>query len=242
MHPLSFGYCGALYGIVGMTAAETYQHLSRMKASIYLVPQGSQSVPFADVLVIDTVQTLIACKPYINSQMILVVCDSAPNLATLKHQLPLDYEGDVFSNFLLKPPPKALPLKAGRVPVPLELSKPDMVKRAVQSIVSDSLLTNWNAITARMNKPARKILHDKMCGLILNHETVDGIALFLQGLSLDGDEFITKLRSKYFNGLRQAIVYYSKGHTLNYVTAQFGITDTYEVTYFAKLIQEYAGK
>ncbi|QXV74215.1 hypothetical protein [Rhizobium phage RHEph12] len=239
MRSLEFGHCAAIYGIVGMTADETYQHLSKMKATIYLIPQGSHSVPFADVLVIDTVQTLIACKPYINSQMLVVVCDSAPNLATLKHALPLDYEGDVFSNFTLKPPPKSLPIRTKwKTPVPLEVSKPDLVRRAVQSIVSDSLLTNYNALTARMNKPARKMLREKMRALLTNNETADGIALFLQGLSLDGDEFVTKLRSKYFIDLRQAILSYAKGSTLSYVTAQFGINDTYEVTYFARLLTD----
>lgn len=233
---IEFGQCAALYGCVGRTAVEIFADISKMRCSTTVVMYGSTSLGFADVAVVDTVRTLIACKPFINSRMFIVVCDSAPNIASLKHVTPFDYEGDIFSNFTLKKPPKSVPMKL-TTPIPIETTNTDIVRDAVYSIVTDSLLTYYNALTAKMNNPARRMMRAKMCDLLLGKTEVDDVAQFIQSLALDGDEFITKLRSRYFNGLKQAIYYNAQGHTLEYCQSKFGIKDSYEISYFVKMLR-----
>jgi len=234
---IEFGSTQALYGCVGMTAHEAYIAISKMKCITAWVPEGSTSIPFCDVGVIDTVQTLIACKPYINSDMVIVVCDSAPAIASLKNVIPYDYEGDIFSNFSLKAPPRSLPLKDSK-PTAIELNNNDIVREAIKSIVVVGFLQDFNSVTAKMNKTARNILRAKLCALILGKETVDSIALFIRSLSIEADDFIAKLGSAYFKSLRNAIYYNYKGHSIEYVKKKFGVTDSYEITFFVKMLRE----
>lgn len=232
---IEFGSCAALFGCVGRTATEVHQAL-RAKYSTTVVLQGSTSLGFADLAIIDTVQTLFACKSFINTYMAVLVCDSSPNIASLKNVIPYDYEGDIFSNFRLVKP-KRLTFKVGNV-VSIESSKNDLVKTAISSIVTDSLLMDYNAVTAKMNRPARRILRATMCDIIRNKGSIDTLASFIQTLSIDGNAFVNRLRSNYFANLRLAINANVKGLSLPACMKKYGINDSYEISYFAKMLLE----
>jgi ABC-type antimicrobial peptide transport system ATPase subunit len=154
----------------------------------------------------------------------------------LKNVLPYDYSGDVFSNFTLKDPPKSIPLRYNTI-TSIDIDHTDKVNKAVNSLVITGILSDYNSITSRMNAPARKQFRDIICSIILDQADYDIAKDFLDSLSIDGKSFIDRLKTKYFKNLQQAIIYYVKGHTIAYVTTKYGIKDSYEITYFAKMIK-----
>lgn len=235
MQAIEFGYCRKIYGCLGQTATEVYLS-SRFKGLVSVVSEGSNAVNFCDIAIVDTVATFLACKTYFNSDMIAIICDSSTKLSNLKSVTPYDYEGNLFNEFSLKPPLKSL-FSAKSDPVKIELASNDLVLEAVKDIISASVLSEFNAITARMNSPARKILRAKLVALIYKQTSVEDIANFIAGINLDGETFIRALHSKTFQALSNAVVYYVKGHSIEYVTNQFGVSDPFEVTYFARMTE-----
>lgn len=235
-HAIEFGKCRALYGCVGRTAVELYSSISKMKCITALVMDGSTSLPFGDIIVIDKVSTLIACKPFINTDMVIIVCDSPVALSVLNNVIPYDYSGEVFNNFKIEQPLKSIPFKYDN-PTPIELTPTDMVKKAVSNIVVTGLLSDYNAITARMNAPARRQLRSIVCDIFQGKSDYVAVQALLTSLDIDDKSFVNRLKTRYFKSLQNAINYHLKGHSLEYVSNKYGIKDTYEITYFAKMIK-----
>lgn len=234
-YAIEFGKCRALYGCVGRTAVEAFSTISKMKCITSLVMEGSTSMPFSDVVVIDKVSTLIACKPYTNQDMVIVVCDSPVAISTLKNVIPYDYSGSLFNNFTLTLP-KSISLKHNE-PISVEVDNIDMVKVALNSLIETGILSDFNSITARMNAPARKQLRAILIDIFQGKSNYTSAQALLTSLGIDDKSFIDRLKTRYFKSLQQAVIYHVKGHSIEYVSSKYGIKDTYEITYFAKMIK-----
>lgn len=233
---LEFGSCRVLYGCVGMTATEVYSTISRMKNLTALVLEGSTSVNDCDIAVVDTVATLMVCRPFIHSNMVVIVCDSPVNIASLSDITPYDYTGDIFGNFELRQPAKISSPKSSAIKI--QKRKNDLVLEAVQSIVVIGFLTEYNSIMAKLNGVARKGLRAKIISLMRGASTVEQMEDYLASMSVDSTNFIAKLRTPYFKSLSKAVIYRVQGHSLAYVKKHYRIEDEYEISYFAKMMNE----
>lgn len=237
MNKVKFGSCLTLYGCIGRTADEVYAAIHRLKYRITIVPQGSTSLAYCDIAVVDTVQTLLACRPAITSEMIVIVCDSIIALQSLNSVTPYDYEGDGFTSFKLKEPSK-INFSSVTKSVKIEQKHFDVVTDVVQRVLTTGVLSDFMNITSRMNKPARKTLRSMLANLIVGKETIEGVSSFLRTLDIDSEAFISSIHTKYFKNLCNAIRDHYKGHSLSYVRKRYGVKDTYEITFFTKMLRD----
>lgn len=219
-----------------MTATEAYSTMSRVKGLTTLVLEGSVSVSDCDIVIVDTVATLMVCRPFIHSNMTVIVCDSSVNLASLAEVIPYDYTGDIFGSFELRQPAKLSPPKGQATRI--QKRKNDLVLEAVQNIVVIGFLAEYNGVMSKLNGVARKGLRAKIINLMLGNITVDAMETYLNSMSVSAEGFLAKLRSPYFTSLSQAVIYNAKGHSLAYVKKQYGIKEDYEITYFARMMNE----
>ncbi len=239
---IEFGKCRALLGVIGSTASELHERLSKDIDEVELVLEGASSVAYCDVVVVDTVATLMQCRSYFNSNMIVIVCDSIINIEKLLHCSPFDYTGDSVSgySFVSKiPSPKKIEASIR----PIAYKKINHVDENVRAILHIGFLTEYNTITAKMNRPARPILRNHLISTLKSgnsEELINYVASILP--AEDCADFIDKLTSSYFTSLRNAVlaIYVSKS-TLDEAKKKFNINEAYEITYLVKMLEETDG-
>lgn len=234
---ITFSQCAALYGVAGLTAQETFLVLSKHYQSVALVID-EDTVPYHDILVIDTVKKLISLRHQINSNILVVVCDSIVNLETLFDSQPLDYTGRFSVSFeLVKPKWK---LTERMVPVDIKLKTKSPLDIALGKLTHSRFLSEYNLVTSHMNKPARNKFRKLLVGYMKSKNSSEVIQ-FIQEV-LKGsfkDPFVNMLKSSYFDNLCAA-AWAVKRKELKAEEAKniYKLDDSYEIVYLVKLIEE----
>lgn len=232
---ITFGKC-ALYGMIGVTAQEAFVTLAKHYKSIALVIDEA-TVPYQDIIVIDTVQKLMSLRNAINDKMSVVVCDSLVNIETLASVHPLDYSGDFSKGYTLV----KYKHKLDRIsPVAIQLKAKSALDLALGTISHSRFLSVYNKLMARMNKPARKKFRKLFVDFLRSGKSKD-LLEYLDDLIRDEvkDAFINMLKSRYFTMLSTAAwAVIRKEATADYAQKMYKLDDSYEIVYLVKMIEE----
>lgn len=228
-----FSRCRGLFGFCSMDIHQVLELVSKKYSSVCIA--RDQDFDFSDVIIVETVKTLLTIRNQIHKDMIVCVVDSAVNLLSVQNMLPVDFLGEPFSDgFQI--------IKAASLHKPIEteiqeISGYNPLRSLLALVATYSFLTIYNKVSSVLNPPARKTMRQLITKAFITGDLTD-LMDFLSGLKVPYyDEFEAIFSVKNLKKLTEAIAAYQNGGSLSEISNRYRL-DSYDITFLDKLLRK----